>query len=158
MVQEMIKSQKMIVFDLEGGEYALPVEWIGSIESMMPITRIPHKEDYVKGVINLRGVVIPVIDLRLRLERTKTDINEDKRIIISRVGDQEVGLIVDEANDVIDIPENIIEDAPEVIDSVKPEYISGVAKVDERLLILLDMHHILSLNSEDSTWVEEEDE
>ncbi|MFS0751825.1 chemotaxis protein CheW [Oceanobacillus sp. 1P07AA] len=157
MEQGTIKSIKMIVFDLDGEEYALPVEWIGSIESMMPITRIPHKEDYVKGVINLRGVVIPVIDLRLRLERTKTDINENKRIIISRVEDQEVGLIVDEANDVIDIPENIIEDAPEVIDSVKPEYISGVAKIEDRLLILLDMHQILSLNSEDSTWLDEDE-
>lgn len=150
-----MNSRKMIVFELDGGEYALPIEWIGSIESMMPITRVPHKEAYVKGVINLRGIVIPVIDLRVRLEKTETEIDENKRIIISRVGEQEVGLIVDEANDVIDIPEEKVEEAPEVIGSIKQEYIQGVAKLEDRLLVLLDMHQILSIETEESTRLEE---
>ncbi|MBU5267777.1 chemotaxis protein CheW [Virgibacillus proomii] len=137
-------SRKVIVFQLGDEEYAVSVQQVGSIERMIPITRVPQTADFVKGVINLRGVVTPVIDLRLRFGLEKTDYNDSTRIIIVFVDEMEVGLIVDAANDVIDILESEIEPTPEVIGTVEAKYIDGVAKLDNRLLILLNMQKVLT--------------
>lgn len=137
-------SRKVIVFQLGDEEYAVSVQQVGSIERMIPITRVPQTADFVKGVINLRGVVTPVIDLRLRFGMEKTAYNDSTRIIIVFVDEMEVGLIVDAANDVIDIPESEIEPTPEVIGTVEAKYIDGVAKLDNRLLILLNMQKVLT--------------
>src|SRR5690625_5709844 len=108
MNQEMVNDQKVIVFQLADEEYALSVDQVGSIERMLPITRVPQTADFVKGVINLRGVVIPVIDLRVRFGIEEVEHGDTTRIIIFYLDDIEVGLIVDVANDVVDIPVNII--------------------------------------------------
>src|SRR5690606_6771268 len=120
------------------------VQQIGSIERIQSITRVPNTEKFVKGVINLRGVVTPIIDLRTRLGIEETEYNDSTRIIIVYLDDMEVGLIVDAANDVIDIPTQTIEPAPEVIGVVNQDYIEGVAKLENRLLILLDLRKILT--------------
>lgn len=144
MNQEVINDQKVIVFQLADEEYALSVNQVGSIERMLTITRVPQAAEFVKGVINLRGVVTPVIDLRNRFNLPEAEHTDATRIIITHIDDIEVGLIVDAANDVIDIPESSIEAAPSVVGTVDVNYISGVAKVDERLLILLDLQKVLS--------------
>ncbi|MFD1447139.1 MULTISPECIES: chemotaxis protein CheW [Oceanobacillus] len=149
MEKASTQDRKMIVFQLQDEEYAVPVNQIGSIERQQPITRVPQTLPYVKGVINLRGVVIPIIDLRLRFGMEETDFDANKRIIIAQINEMEVGLIVDVANDVIDIPEELIEPAPEVIGTVNADYIEGVAKVDNRLLILLDLQKVLSFQDID---------
>ncbi|WP_067729437.1 chemotaxis protein CheW [Oceanobacillus damuensis] len=144
-----VETRKMIIFQLEDEEYAVSVNQIGSIERLMPITRIPQTEPFVKGVINLRGVIIPVIDLRLRFNMQIAELNDNNRIIIAKFNEVEVGLIVDSANDVIDIPVDEIEPAPEVIGTVDADYIEGVAKIENRLLILLDLPEVLSLQELD---------
>jgi len=111
---------------------------------MLPITRVPQTADFVKGVINLRGVIIPVIDLRVRFGLKEIEHSDSTRIIIFYLDDIEVGLIVDVANDVVDIPENIIEPPPEVVGTVHVDYIEGVAKLKDRLLILLDLQKVLT--------------
>src|SRR5690625_4334525 len=111
---------------------------------MLTITRLLHAVYFVKEVINFRGVVTPVIDLRNRFNLPETDHTDATRIIITYIDDIEVGLIVDAANDVIDIPEQSIEPAPTVVGAVDVNYISGVAKVDDRLLILLDLEKVLT--------------
>lgn len=137
----------MIVFQLKEEEYAVSVQGIGSVERMIPITRVPQTPEHVKGVINLRGVVTPIIDLRLRFGFEEAEITDATRILIVYINGMEVGLIVDSANDVIDIPENMIEVNPEVIGSIDVNYIEGVAKIDNRLFILLDLHKVLSLEA-----------
>ncbi|CDQ40093.1 MULTISPECIES: chemotaxis protein CheW [Virgibacillus] len=144
MENEVMSNRKVIVFQLGNEEYAVSVLQVGSIERMIPITRVPQTANFVKGVINLRGVVTPIIDLRLRFGMEESAFNESTRIIIVYVDDMEVGLIVDAANDVIDIPESEIEPAPEVIGSVDADYIEGVAKLETRLLILLDLQSVLT--------------
>ncbi|GAA0435175.1 MAG: chemotaxis protein CheW [Bacillota bacterium] len=144
MENETLMNRKVIVFQLEDEEFAVSVQQVGSIEKMIPITRVPQTADFVKGVINLRGVVTPVIDLRLRFGMKETAFSDSTRIIIVFVDDMEVGLVVDAANDVIDIPENEIEPAPEVIGTVDADYIEGVAKLDDRLLILLNLQKVLT--------------
>lgn len=144
MGNETMSEQKVIVFQLDDEEYAVSVEQVGSIERLQPITRVPQTADFVKGVINLRGVVTPVIDLRVRFGIGAADETEATRIIIVYLDDMEVGLIVDAANDVIDIPENIVEPAPEVVGTVDVDFIEGVAKLEDRLLILLDLQKVLT--------------
>lgn len=136
-------DNKLIVFRLEGEEYAISVQSVGSIEKILPITRVPSTPSFVKGVINLRGVVTPVIDLKERFYQKETEFTEQTRIIIVHVKDITVGLIVDEANDVIDINSNQIEPAPETVGTVEVEYINGVIKLEKRLLILIDLQKVL---------------
>lgn len=139
--QEFIK---VIVFQLADKEYAIPVSHVQGIEKLMHITRVPKTPEYVKGVINLRGVVTPIVDLRERFSLPVTSNDETARIIIITLEDMEVGFVVDSANDVLDIPVIAIEQQPEVVGSLEEEFISGVAKLDKRLLILLHLDKVLN--------------
>lgn len=141
---EVNLDRKVIVFQLQDEEYALSVQQVGGIERILPITRVPQTADFVKGVINLRGVVTPIIDLRARFGMEESAYDDSTRIIIISLDEMEVGLIVDAANDVIDIPEDAIEPAPEVVGTVDIDYIDGVAKLENRLLILLNLQKVLS--------------
>ncbi len=135
---------KVIVFRLLDEEYGVDVNQVLSIERMEHITRVPKTSDFVKGVINLRGVVTPIIDLRSRFNIEVAPYTDSTRIIIVSVEGVEVGLIVDSANDVIDIPMEAIEPAPEVVGGIEATYLHGVAKLDKRLLILLNLNKVLS--------------
>ena len=144
MSEEAILENKLIVFRLENEEYALSVQNVGSIERLLPITRVPSTPPFIKGVINLRGVVTPVIDLKRRFHQIDTEFTNQTRIIIINIEDITVGIIVDSANNVVDIDESQIEPPPEVVGMVEVDYITGVVKLDNRLLILLDLEKILS--------------
>lgn len=141
----MGEELKVIVFALETEEYGIEVDKVRTIERMMPITRVPKTADFIKGVINLRGVVIPVIDLRGRFGLGETEPTENSRIIIVAVNDLEVGFIVDAANDVIDIDSDTIDTPPEVVGGIKAKYLRGVAKLgDGRLLVMLNLSEVLN--------------
>ncbi|OGX68575.1 MAG: chemotaxis protein CheW [Paenibacillus sp. RIFOXYA1_FULL_44_5] len=140
----MAEEIKVIVFALGNEEYGVNVDHVRSIERMQPLTRVPKTPLFVKGVINLRGVVIPVIDLRGRFGLEEKDYSDNSRIIIVAMNEMEVGLIVDSANDVIDIDLDGIVDPPEVVGGIKSKYLQGVAKInDNRLLILLNLQQVL---------------
>ncbi|ANB56461.1 cheW-like domain protein [Anoxybacillus sp. B7M1] len=143
MVEVRETELKVIVFQLKDEEYAIPVQQVRSIEKVQHITRVPRTPKFVKGVINLRGVVTPIIDLRERFGIESQSFNEQTRVIIVALGEIEVGLIVDAANDVLDIPVKSIEPPPEVIEAIEADYINGVAKVGKRLLILLNLEKVL---------------
>lgn len=143
-MSETIASEKVkvIAFQLVDKEYALPVHQVYSIEKLMHITRVPGTVPFVKGVINLRGVVTPIIDLRSRFCLSDDQYDDSTRIIIASLDDMEVGLIVDGANDVLDIPVEAIEPPPEVVGSLGEEYITGITKNGKRLLIMLSLQKI----------------
>ncbi|MBY0206114.1 chemotaxis protein CheW [Paenibacillus polysaccharolyticus] len=141
----MEEELKVIVFKLGTEEYGIEVDKVQTIERMMPITRVPKTLSFVKGVINLRGVVIPVIDLRGRFSLAETEYTDQTRIVIVGVDDMQVGFIVDSANDVIDIKSSSIDTPPEVVGGVKARYLRGVAKLDDgRLLIMLNLNEVLN--------------
>lgn len=140
----MINEIKVIVFQLKDEEYGVEVEQVRSIERLQHITRVPGTPQFVKGVINLRGVVTPIIDLRNRFDIEVIEDTESTRIIIVAVGEMEVGLIVDAANDVVDIPLSAIEPPPHVVGGIEADYLRGVAKLDKRLLILLNLDKVLN--------------
>ncbi|CAI6032196.1 MULTISPECIES: chemotaxis protein CheW [unclassified Paenibacillus] len=141
----MEEELKVIVFKLGSEEYGIEVDKVQTIERMMPITRVPKTLSFVKGVINLRGVVIPVIDLRGRFSLAETEYTDQTRIVIVGVDDMQVGFIVDSANDVIDIKSSSIDTPPEVVGGVKARYLRGVAKLEDgRLLIMLNLNEVLN--------------
>lgn len=141
----MAEEIKVVVFTLGEEEYGIEVEKVKTIERMLPITRVPKTYDFIKGVINLRGVVVPVIELRGRFGLPSAEVTEQSRIIIIAYKDLEVGFIVDSANDVIDITDEDIEPAPEVVGGIQAKYLRGVAKIgDDRLLIMLHLAEVLN--------------
>ncbi|MCY9516153.1 chemotaxis protein CheW [Paenibacillus apiarius] len=141
----MAEEIKVVVFTLGQEEYGIEVEKVKTIERMMPITRVPKTFDFIKGVINLRGVVVPVIELRGRFGMAEAEHTDQTRVIIVAHDEMEVGFIVDSASDVIDITSDDIEAAPEVVGGIQAKYLRGVAKFgDNRLLIMLNLAEVLN--------------
>lgn len=129
---------KYVVFRLAEEQYGIPIDQVRSIETMLPITRIPGTERYVLGVMNLRGVIIPVIDLRLRLGLPANLLTGESRIIvIVPENGSEVGVVVDAAENVIDVSEEQIQPAGDAVNTIA--CIDGIATVDERIFALLDV-------------------
>lgn len=139
-----LNYQKYLIFGVDENEYAIEIDVVQGIERLVDITRVPRTPKFVKGVINLRGVVTPVIDLRERFNLPERATDEESRIIIVSMEQFDVGLIVDTANDIMDVPRERIESQPEVVGSIASEYIAGIAKVDQRLLSLLDLTKVLT--------------
>lgn len=144
MAETLTQDLKIIVFQLKEKEYAIPVEQVRSIEKEQHITRVPGVAPYINGVINLRGVVTPIVDLGKRLDLDEAENTDNTRIIIAVFNDIEVGLIVDAANDVLDISRDSIEPPPEIVGGTEVEYINGVVKIGKRLLILLDLEKVMN--------------
>lgn len=140
-----LTSQTSIIIELDGKEYAIPVERVRAIERMQSITRVPNVCSFVTGVINLRGIITPIIDLRKRFGMEETEPANSTRIVILQMPTFDIGLIVDAAYDVIDIPKHKIEQAPSVIGTVSADYIDGVANLDnKRLIMLLQLDKVIS--------------
>src|SRR5699024_8196605 len=127
-------------------QYGVDIQQIRSIEKLQNITEIPNTPDFIKGVINLRSEVIAIIDLRERLHINKTDITDDTRILIVSINDVQIGLIVDSATDVLDIDPASIDPSPEIVGDIDVTFVKGVAKLEDRLLILLDLARVLNLH------------
>lgn len=139
---------KYVTFKLGKEYYGLPIDNVLSIEKPSKTTRIPNAPDYIIGLINLRGDVIPVIDLRVKLGMEKIGIDKDSRIIIVREKDIVVGLMVDSSKEVLDIDEENINKPPESEDDTIVDYISGIGKKDERLVIILNSMRLLDIRSQ----------
>ena len=139
------QMMKVIVFELLDKEYAIPVEYVMSIEKVPYITRVPGVEPFVMGVINLKGTITPIIDLRSRFGLEQKEHDLSTRIIIVSYNQVEVGLIVDTAKDVLEFTEDLIEPQPKVVGIQEMDFINGVAKVDKRLLILVKLERILQV-------------
>ncbi|SEB47203.1 chemotaxis protein CheW [Paenibacillus sp. GP183] len=140
----MGEEKKVIVFALGSEEYGVEVDKVRTIERMQPMTRVPKVPAFINGVINLRGVVVPIIDLRARFGLELAEYNDNTRIIIVSAEEYEVGLIVDSANDVIDLDSDEINSPPEIVGGIKAKYLDGIARVGEnRLLVLLNLERVL---------------
>ncbi len=139
---------QLVVFKLGREEYGVSILQVQEIKRMMDITRVPHSPDYIKGVINLRGSVLPVIDLKKRLDLPPADYNDDTRIIIVKVEELVVGLIVDAVSEVSTIASDNIEPPTSVTTGASAQYIQGVGKQDDKLLILLNLPAIVGSAAE----------
>lgn len=136
-----MENIKIVAFKIGEEEYGVDITCVQSIERIQPITRVPNAPTYVKGVINLRGNVTPIIDLRSKLGLEQADYTANTRVIITKYEEIELGLIVDQTSDVI----NVQSDAIEVPSSsgFDSEYFGGVAKIEGRLIILLKLAELM---------------
>lgn len=142
------KAGKYLTFKLAGEDYGIPLLKVREIIGMMPVTSVPRTPDFVKGVINLRGKVIPVTDLRLKFDLPETDYNDRTCMIVVEVAGQdrivEMGIVVDAVSEVLPVKANEIEPAPEFGASLDTRYILGMANMEGSVKILLDIDRVLT--------------
>ena len=137
-------ENQIVVFELGSESFGVEIAKVESIIKMQPITQMPHVPAFVEGVTNLRGKVLPVIDLRKRFGLPSQEADKDSRIIVVSVDQTEVGMIVDGVSEVVSIPEGAVEATPAITSSIDSTFITGIAKLDQRLVILLDLTRILA--------------
>ncbi|MEN6462945.1 MAG: chemotaxis protein CheW [Syntrophomonas sp.] len=144
----MADEIQLVVFTLKNGdtvcEYGIPITQVQEIIPMASPTRLPQAPDFVEGIINLRGRIIPIIDLKKRFGMGSSGITSETRSVVVEVEKSTVGIIVDEVSEVLRLPNSSIEAPPAVLGGITAEYLTGVGKLEDRLLILLDMNKILN--------------
>ena len=139
-------ENQYVIFKLENEFYGINISHVQTIEKMLEITRVPKTQSYIKGVINLRGEIVPVIDLRDRFNLHKREYDKEARIIVNRIDDILIGFIVDSASEVKDIEvENI--DYNIVDDGFNEGFIRGIGKIEDRVIILVDVFKILNMSN-----------
>ncbi|MFQ5456459.1 MAG: chemotaxis protein CheW [Nitrospirota bacterium] len=136
---------QVVTFKLGEEEFVIEILKVQEINRMTEITKVPKLPEFVEGVINLRGKIIPIIDIRKRFNMPKIDFTRYTRIIVVDLDVTVVGLIVDVVSEVLRLPLDNIEPPPLLESGVGPEYIRGVCKMDNRLLIFLDLSKVLNL-------------
>lgn len=144
------ESKQLVIFKLGEEEFGVDILKVSEIEKLdQGVTRVPKAPVFVEGVINLRGEIIPIIDLRKRFGLGAREIGYDSRVIIVEVNGNRIGMMVDAVMEVTRINSSLIETAPAITKGVDSYYLNGVAKIGERLIILLDLEKALS--DEEST-------
>ncbi|MBM7866117.1 chemotaxis protein CheW [Heliobacterium gestii] len=135
---------QLVVFRLGTEEYGVPITQVQEINRLLTPTKIPQAPSFVEGIINLRGKIIPIIDLKKRFGLVQEEHTANTRIIVVNVEQHTVGIIVDAVTEVLRMAQSAIEPPPPMISTISADYLKGVGKVDERLLILLDLDKILT--------------
>lgn len=136
--------EEFLSFRLGGEEYGVDILKVQEIRSYDTVTRLPEAPDYIKGVINLRGTIVPVIDMRLKLKLGQADFDKHTVMIILNVADKVIGMVVDGVSDVITLAASQIRPPPEFNGVMDTRYITGLGAVDDRMLILVDIECLMS--------------
>lgn len=141
--EEDTQKDKFLTFRVGDEDYGIEIRYVTEIIGIQKITAVPDMPDFIKGVINLRGKVIPVLDMRRRFVLEDRDYDERTCIVVVNVAEAAVGLVVDTVNEVANIPEEQIEPAPEINKAGNNVMIQGLGKVGEEVKILLDVNCLL---------------
>lgn len=150
-VNSEIEEMQLVVFDLAEETYGVDIGSVREIIRIQEITRVPRTADFVKGVINLRGKVIPVIDLRKRFGFIEAEHTKDSRIVVVDIDGSDIGVVVDAVTEVLRINTDSVESSTGVTTTSDSDYLMGIAKLEDRLIILLDLQAaLLNLDSLDS--------
>ncbi len=139
----MIKE--FVVFKLEGECYGIDIHFVENIEKVMDITRVPFSKPYVSGVVNLRGNVIPIVDLRTRFCLEKKPHSDDTRIIIVNISELKIGMIVDSSSEVLQLDDQDIDDAPSIKSNHGEDFVTKIGKNNGRIVMLVDLIRILAV-------------
>ncbi len=135
-------SMQLVSFNLGEETYGIEITKIREIILMGQITQVPETPHYIKGLINLRSTVIPVIDLRARFGLPEEALTDESRIMVLNVGTRTIGIIVDAVSEVLRVTGDQISEAPPTVSSLGNEYMTGLVRLEEQLLILLDVDHL----------------
>jgi purine-binding chemotaxis protein CheW len=141
-------EQQLVIFELANESYGINIAVVESIIKMQAITQLPQTPAYVKGVINLRGSVLPVIDLRSRFELEAREHTRQTRIIIVTMGNIKVGVTVDGVSEVLRVSDELIEPLPPMVSSVNSVFLKGIVRFEDRLIILLELDKVLDINEQ----------
>lgn len=142
--EEDTQKDKFLTFILGKESYGIEIKNVTEIIGIPPITEVPELPDYICGVVNLRGKIIPVIDVRLRFKKQFREYNERTCIIVVNIRNASIGLIVDSVSEVIGIQEEDIVSPPDINKGFSNKYIKGIAKVENEVKLLLDCNELLS--------------
>lgn len=148
MAKETEKNEEIIQlvsFNIGSEEFGVDILKVQEINKLIQVTKVPNSPVFVEGVINLRGRVIPIVDLRTRLGMDKKPHDKNTRSIVVEIEGKTIGFVVDSVNEVLRIPKNITEAPPAIVSGIDANYITSVAKMEDRLLILLDLDKILTV-------------
>jgi purine-binding chemotaxis protein CheW len=137
---------QLVSFNIGEEEFGVDILQVQEINRMLEVTRVPNAPEYVDGVINLRGKVIPIIDLRRRFGMERKQHDKNTRIVVVELSKKVVGFVVDAVQEVLRIPRNVTEPPPTIAGGVHEEYITAVGKLEDRLLILLDLEKVLGMD------------
>lgn len=141
-------ERQLVVFKLDKEEYGVEIMQVQEISPYQKSTKVPNAPSFVDGIINLRGEVIPIVNLKRRFNIPETEVTEMTRLIVVNNGNRRTGFVVDDASEVLTIPEEDIEDAPPMITGADRRYIKGVGKIGDRILIVLDLHKLFTEDEE----------
>ena len=143
-------EQQLVVFELGGEFYGINIAVVESIIKLQAITQLPQTPVYIKGVTNLRGTVLPVIDLRTRFGLETQPDTKQSRIIIVTMGNIKVGVMVDGVSEVLRISDESIEPLPPMVNAVNADFLKGIVRLEDRLIILLEVEKVLNLKEQES--------
>lgn len=135
---------QLVTFRIGEEEFGVDILAVQEIIRLMQMTMVPRAPVFIEGVINLRGKVIPVVNMRTRFNKPPVDHDDNTRIVVMELGQKIVGFLVDAVSEVLRIPADTVEDPPPVVAGIGSEYIRGVGKLNDRLLILLDLDNLLN--------------
>lgn len=135
--------KQLVIFKLGNEEYGIDISKVNEISQFKESNKIPNSPDFISGIINLRGDIIPMIDLKIKFNIC-TGSKTDRRVIVTNIKEKKVGFVVDEASEVLSIMENDIDPPPELISREERQYITGIGKLKDRIIIILDLEKILT--------------
>ncbi len=143
-------ERQLVIFDLSVEAYGVDIGAVREIIRMQDITAVPRTPDFVEGVINLRGKVTPVVDLRKKLGVAIAERSDENRIVVMDIGGQDIGMVVDAVTEVLRIPGDSVEPASSVVTSADSDYLMGIVKLDSKLIILLNLAKVLSIQEQEA--------
>lgn len=144
VILEDTQKGKYLTFSIDNEDYGIEISYVTEIIGIQDITQVPELPDYLKGIINLRGKIIPVMDVRLRFGREPIEYNDRTCIIVIDINDLSIGLIVDTVSEVSNIDEENIVPPPDIKTGFHNKYIKGIGKIEEQVKLLLDCKKILT--------------
>lgn len=136
-------EEHLVIFTLDTEHYGVDISEVWEINTMLEITRIPQAPDFIEGVINLRGQIVPIMDLRKRLALPAKSYDRDTRIMVIQTAGNRLGLIVDSVREVVKVPQDVIEPPSQLTSLVEDSYLRGIAKQEQYLIVLLDVQRLL---------------
>jgi purine-binding chemotaxis protein CheW len=141
--RSVVRPREYLTFRLGAEEYGIDILKVQEIRGYEQPTRIANAPAFIKGVVNLRGVIVPIVDMRLRFGLGSAEYNSFTVVIILNVGGRVIGMVVDSVSDVLELPPDAVRDAPEMSSMVDSSYILGLGTVGDRMLILVDIEQLI---------------
>jgi purine-binding chemotaxis protein CheW len=138
-------SLQQVIFKLDNEEYGLDIMKVNGIEKYQEVVKVPNSPDYIEGIINLRGEVLPIYSLRKKFTLVDKETSEDTKIIVVFTNEMKIGFVVDSVLEILHIEEEVVESAPKIVTGINRKYIKSVAKLENhRMIVLLDIDLIVS--------------